>query len=68
MTLWLIKGVNRVTINDKIDLLRYKLNKSIENNEKKDTIYSLSIELDKLIALYYINKNKVTYKLDELCL
>lgn len=57
-----------MTINDKIDLLRYKLNKSIENNEKKDTIYRISTELDKLIALYYLSKDKFTNELNGLCL
>ena len=43
-------------IEEEITKLREKLNKSIKNNEKYDKIYSYSIQLDKLIATYYIQK------------
>ena len=42
---------------DKINELRAKLNKSIENNEDYSKIYDLSVQLDKLIASY-IELNK----------
>jgi len=35
--------------------LREKLNKSIENEEKYEIIYKLSIELDELISKVYKN-------------
>ena len=38
---------------EKINELREKLNKSIENNEDYSKIYDLSIQLDKLIEKYY---------------
>ena len=41
-------------IEEKIKKLREKLNQSIENNEKYEIIYKLSIELDELIAKYYV--------------
>ena len=34
--------------------LREKLNKSIEKEEKYEVIYKLSIELDELIAKFYM--------------
>ena len=40
-------------LNNKICNLREKLNKSIEENESYETIYELSVELDKLIEEYY---------------
>ena len=40
-------------LNDEICKLREKLNKSIEKNENYETIYKLSVELDKLIEEYY---------------
>ncbi len=44
-------------LNDEICELREKLNKSIETDESYETIYELSVELDKLIERYYgINK------------
>ena len=45
-------------LNDEICKLRDKLNKSIENGEDYSKIYQLSIELDELIAQYYINNGK----------
>ncbi len=43
---------------ERINKLRDKLNKSIEENEDYSIIYKLSVELDKLIAEYYENENK----------
>ncbi len=43
---------------EKINNLREKLNESIENNEDYSIIYDLSIQLDKLIADYYKEKNE----------
>lgn len=45
-------------INDEICELRDKLNKSIEDGESYDKIYELSVQLDKLIAKFYNEKNK----------
>lgn len=42
-----------MTLTDKIVYLRDKLNKSLDENEKYEYIYSLSVELDELIAEYY---------------
>lgn len=41
-------------LNDEICKKRDELNKSIQNNEDYDTIYKLSVELDELIAKYYL--------------
>ena len=41
-------------LNDEICKLRDKLNKSIENGDDYSIIYQLSIELDELIAQYYM--------------
>ena len=56
-----------MTLNDEIIALRDKLNASIVNDEDYDVIYSLSVELDMLIALFYnanrdmsVNKKKVS--------
>ena len=46
-------------LEEKIKNLREKLNKSIENDEKYEKIYKLSIELDELIAIYYMNREKI---------
>ena len=43
-------------IEQEITNLREKLNKSISNDEKYEIIYQLSIELDELIARYYVKK------------
>lgn len=42
-----------MTLDEKISDLRDELHKSIGNDEEYDVIYNLSIELDKLIILYY---------------
>lgn len=41
-------------LEEKIKNVREKLNKSIENDDKYEKIYKLSIELDELIAIYYL--------------
>ncbi len=46
-------------LEEKIKNAREKLNKSIENDEKYEKIYKLSIELDELIAIYYMNREKI---------
>lgn len=43
-------------IEQEITKLREKLNKSIEDDEKYEIIYQLSIELDELIAKYYVKR------------
>ena len=45
-------------LNEEICKLRDKLNKSIEQGEEYSVIYQLSIELDELIAQYYMNFKK----------
>ena len=44
---------------EEIKKLREKLNQSIEHDEKYEIIYKLSIELDELIAKYYIKQAKI---------
>lgn len=44
---------------NEINVLREELNKSIVKNDSYDTIYKLSIKLDKLIAQYYKEKVKI---------
>ena len=44
-------------LNDEICILRDKLNKSIEENASYDEIYKISVELDQLIADFYLQKN-----------
>ena len=39
--------------NEKICYLRDKLNKSIQNGEDYDKIYTISVKLDEVIAQYY---------------
>ncbi len=43
-------------LNEQIEYLKRKLNQSIEDGENFDTIYELSTQLDKLIAMYYQKK------------
>ena len=45
-------------IEEKIEELREKLNKSIENQDNYDVIYKLSTDLDELIVEYYKQKIK----------
>ena len=51
-------------LNDEICKLRDKLNKSIEKGEDYSKIYQLSIELDELIAKYYMDNSKKKTGLD----
>ncbi len=46
---------------EEINILRKKLNESIENNEDYSKIYDLSVQLDKLIEKYY-EKNSIFYE------
>lgn len=41
-------------IEEEIKNVREKLNNSIANDEKYEIIYELSVELDELIAKYYV--------------
>ena len=43
-------------LDEEILELRRKLNKSITNEEDYRYIYTLSLELDELIAKYYVSK------------
>ncbi len=45
-------------LNDEISVLRDKLNKSVLDNDNYEVVYSLSVELDELIALYYRQTEK----------
>ncbi len=47
-------------LDEKICLLREKLNDSIINGEDYSIIYQLSVELDELIAKYYIQTQMAT--------
>ncbi|EOD01252.1 aspartyl-phosphate phosphatase Spo0E family protein [Caldisalinibacter kiritimatiensis] len=51
-----------VVLDEKIVLLKDKLNKSIENQSNYDKIYKLSTELDELIVSYYRQKYPVNEK------
>lgn len=44
-------------INDEICQLREKLNNSISTGQDYDKIYKISVELDELIAKYYIKES-----------
>lgn len=46
-------------LDEEILELRRKLNESIINNNKYEVIYTLSVELDELIAKYYKEKMKL---------
>lgn len=46
---------NDVMLEDKICILREKLNKCISDGEDYSVIYKVSVELDDLIAQYYSN-------------
>ena len=45
-------------LNDEICKVRNKLNKSIEDGDDYDKIYRISVELDELIAQFYIDDEK----------
>lgn len=49
---YIIEG-DIMTINERINQLRYKLDESITQNKSYDEIYKLSSLLDELIILYY---------------
>lgn len=42
---------------NEINIAREKLNQSIANKEEYSKIYKLSVELDKLIADYYVKQS-----------
>ena len=44
-----------------IDEVKEKLNNAIKNEEDFETIYSISLELDELIAEYYFKKENTIY-------
>ena len=46
-----------------IDKVKEKLNNAIKNEEDFETIYSISLELDKLIADYYLKKERAIHGL-----
>lgn len=52
-------------LNDEICKKRDELNKSIENNDDYDKIYRISVELDELIAKYYMTDESKDKKLEE---
>lgn len=43
-------------IDEKICILREKLNNSIQNGDDYEVIYEISVELDDLIAEFYRNE------------
>lgn len=43
-------------IDEKICILREKLNNSIQNGDDYEVIYEISVELDNLIAEFYRNE------------
>lgn len=45
-------------LDEKIRIARDKLNESIITGKDYEVIYNLSVELDELIAQYYIGKNE----------
>lgn len=45
-------------LNEKILKARDRLNESIITGKDYEVIYNLSVELDELIAKYYLDKNK----------
>lgn len=46
-------------IDEKICILRDRLNKSIEDGEDYQIIYEISVELDNLITEYYKNGERI---------
>lgn len=47
------------SIDDRINVLRQKLNELIEDNQDYEQIYNLSLELDKLILEYSKQTTKI---------
>lgn len=52
-------------LNDEICKKRDELNKSIENNDNYDKIYKISVELDELIAKYYMTEDSKDKELEK---
>ena len=52
-------------LNDEICKKRDELNKSIENNDDYDKIYKISVELDELIAKYYMTEESKDENLEK---
>lgn len=52
-------------LNDEICKKRDELNKSIENNDDYDKIYRISVELDELIAKYYMTDESKDKELEK---
>ena len=52
-------------LEEKINLLRNKLNESVVSGDDYSVTYKLSIELDELIAEYYRNAVKLKKKTKE---
>ncbi len=52
-------------LNDEICKKRDELNKSIENNDDYDKIYRISVELDELIAKYYMTEDSKDKELEK---
>lgn len=52
-------------LNDEICKKRDELNKSIENNDDYDKIYKISVELDELIAKYYMTEDSKDENLEK---
>lgn len=52
-------------LNDEICKKRDELNKSIENNDDYDKIYKISVELDELIAKYYMTEDSKDKNLEK---
>lgn len=52
-------------LNDEICKKRDELNESISNNDDYDKIYRISVELDELIAKYYMTEDSKDKKLEK---
>jgi len=52
-------------LNDKIRKKREELNRSIEENKSYDEIYKISVELDELIAKYYMTEDSKDKELEK---
>jgi hypothetical protein len=53
-------------LNDEICKKRDELNKSISDNEDYEKIYKISVELDDLIAKYYLQNYKQENKKEKI--
>ena len=54
-------------LNEEIMELRRKLNDSVKNKDDYKKTYELSVELDKLIAMYYNKNTNNDIKYDKNC-